>query len=177
VRYRTIVADPPWHYDGFGVGIGSGRGTKKPMPYQTMSVDEIKALPVADLADDAAHLYLWTTTKYLRSAFEVAESWGFRYAQILVWVKPTRATMLGGAFGCNVEFALFCRRGVLAHVNKSHTAWWEWSRSQHSRKPEAFLDMVESVSPGPYLELFSRRARFGWDYWGDESLSTVEMPA
>lgn len=176
-RYRTIVADPPWHYEGFGVGIGSGKGGRKPMPYDTMSVAEIAALPVAGLADDNAHLYLWTTTRYLRDAFDVAKAWGFRYGQTLVWAKPTRATMLGGAFGCNVEFVLFCRRGVLPHLQKSHSAWFEWSRSHHSRKPEAFLDMVETVSPGPYVEMFARRDRLGWDTWGNESLGTAEMAA
>lgn len=177
-RYRTIVADPPWHYDGFGRGIGSQRGTVKPMPYPTMSVAEICRLPVGDLSDlSGSHLYLWTTTRYLRDAFNVAEAWGFRYAQMLVWAKPTRAHMLGGAFGCNVEFVLFCRRGKLQHQAKSHTAWWLWNRSEHSRKPEAFLDMVESVSPGPYLELFARRQRLGWDTWGDQALEHVEMPA
>ena len=147
------------------------------MPYATLSVAQIAALPVRDLADDASHLYLWTTTRYLRDAFAVAEAWGFRYGQTLVWAKPMRATMLGGAFGCNVEFVLFCRRGVLPHLRKSHTAWFGWPRSHHSRKPEAFLDLVESVSPGPRLELFARTQRLGWDSWGNEALCHVDLQA
>jgi N6-adenosine-specific RNA methylase IME4 len=179
VSYRTIVADPPWRYDdGFTVGLGKRRGQRKPLPYPAMSVAEIEALPISELAEDAAHLYLWTTTRYLRAAFAVAEAWGFRYGQTLVWCKTTHASILGGAFGCNVEFVLFCRRGVLPHDKKSDSAWFDWPRAGrggHSRKPEAFLDLVESVSPGPYLELFARRQRLGWDTWGNEALEHVQL--
>lgn len=182
MKYRTIVADPPWDYpEGFGVGLGEGKGKRRvALPYPSMSLEEMCDLPISDLAERDAHLYLWTTNRYLREAFYVAEAWGFRHGQTLVWAKQPIASILGGAFGANLEFCLFCRRGVLRHLSKSRTAWWSWPRrgvGNHSRKPDAFLDMVESVSPGPYLELFARSARFGWDYWGDESLSTVELPA
>jgi N6-adenosine-specific RNA methylase IME4 len=181
VKYRTIVADPPWAYDeGFGVGLGKHRGERRPLPYPSMSLEAIRALPVAELAADAAHLYLWTTTRYLRHAFGIAEAWGFRYGQTLVWCKTPMASILGGAFGANVEFCLFCRRGVQPHLTKSYSAWFNWPRAgrgSHSRKPEAFLDLVESVSPGPYLEMFARRNRIGWDTFGDEALQHVEMSA
>lgn len=84
---------------------------------------------------------------------------------------------MGGAFTVTTEYILFCRRGSLAFRNKQDRNWWNWRRGQHSAKPEAFLDLVEAVSPGPYLELFARRNRIGWDTWGDEALNHVEMPA
>jgi N6-adenosine-specific RNA methylase IME4 len=179
-RYRTIVADPPWHYGRFGVGrIPQGTehdGRATPMPYPMMSVPEIAALPVESLAEADAHLYLWTTQRYLPEAFSVVEAWGFRYSATLVWVKTPMPTMIGGTFRPSTEFILFARRGSLAPLRREITQWWNWPRQRgHSVKPDAMLDMVESVSPGPYVELFARRARFGWDYAGNESLGTVDL--
>ncbi len=77
---------------------------------------------------------------------------------------------LGGAFVQTTEHVLFARRGTLPAQQRIDSTWWNWKRGQHSAKPDAFLDIVEAVSPGPYLEMFSRRARLGWDTWGNESL-------
>jgi len=85
---------------------------------------------------------------------------------VLVWCKPPRGIGPGGAFSNTVEFVLFCRRGSLSPLARCSSTWWEWSREGHSRKPQGFLDIVERVSPGPYLELFSRAPRLGWDSWG-----------
>lgn len=186
-RYRTIVADPPWHYDSWPGVMGPQSRWKpdgprdnrrKAIDYQTMTVAEIAALPVADLAEDDAHLYLWTTNRYLRDAYAVAEAWGFRYSQTLVWAKTPCGLGPGGTFAQTAEYVLFCRRGKLQHLRRHETAWWNFKRQgkgAHSQKPDAFLDIVEQVSPGPYVELFARRARFGWDYWGNESLGTATM--
>lgn len=73
-------------------------------------------------------------------------------------------------FTSSVEFVLACRRGSLKYTGNAGRQWWEWPRGAHSAKPEAFLDIVEAVSPGPYLELFARRQRLGWDTWGNEAL-------
>lgn len=146
-----------------------------------MTVEEIAALPVRALAEpQGTHLYLWSTTRFLRPAFDVLDAWGFRYGQTLVWGKPPSRSFLGGSFHTNVEFVLFGRLGALGHRSKHPSSWWSWPRpgyGSHSRKPEAFLDIVEQVSPGPYMELFARRDRLGWDTWGNESLGTVELPA
>jgi N6-adenosine-specific RNA methylase IME4 len=147
------------------------------MPYSTMSVEEISELPIAELAEPDAHLYLWTTQRYLWDARRVVDAWGFTPSCTLVWCKPA-AGVHGGAFVANVEFVIFCRRGSLAHKERVLGQWFQWKRPGvgfHSRKPEAFLDLVEQVSPGPYLELFARRQRLGWDTWGDEALEHVEM--
>lgn len=141
-----------------------------------MSLEDICALPVSRTAERDAHLYLWTTNRYLREAYYVAEAWGFSVVKPLIWAKEPMGFM-GGTFTSSVEFALFCRRGVLRATGNAGRQWWSWARTSHSAKPEAFLDVVEAVSPGPYLEMFARRQRLGWDTWGDEALNHVEMSA
>lgn len=182
MRYRTIVADPPWHYGSAGRLHGgelAGRELRDAhhLPYGTMTVEEIAALPVADLADESAHLYVWTTQKYLRDTYAIVEAWGFRYSKMLTWCKAPSGFCMGSHYGNASEFILFGIRGSVPAVNRQPRDWWEWPRAAHSAKPEAFLDIVEQVSPGPYVELFARRARFGWSYWGDQSLGTTEMEA
>ena len=181
-QYRCIVADPPWRYGKFNNGKGTTRAFRGeqgplPLPYPSMTVAEIAALPVRDLAAPDAHLYLWTTSRYLHEAFDVVADWGFRYAQMLVWAKTPGGLGLGGAFAPTTEFIIFARRGRPPAKRRINSTWFNWKRTcQHSRKPDAFLDLVESVTPGPYLELFARRHRLGWDVWGNEIASTIEMP-
>jgi N6-adenosine-specific RNA methylase IME4 len=189
VRYRTIVADPPWdHSDGTGLNLHGAEPVTTHLPYGTMSVDAIKAIPVSDWAEaDRWHingdrggctLFLWTTTRFLVAAHEVCEAWKFKPTAVLVWCKPSRGFGMGGTFKSNVEFVVVGRRGSPpAATGSSDTRWFTWARGPHSAKPEAFLDLVESVSPGPYLELFARRQRLGWDTWGDEALNHVEIGA
>jgi N6-adenosine-specific RNA methylase IME4 len=151
-----------------------------------MSVTDIAALPVRDLAEadrwhingnrGGSHLYLWTITEHLPNAYAVAEAWGFTVGAVLVWCKPVGRTRLGGIFPSNVEFCLFGRRGSPpAATEKALSRWYQWTLGKHSAKPEAFLDLVEQVSPGPYLELFARRQRLGWDTWGNEALEHVSL--
>lgn len=183
-RYRTIVADPPW--DMPSGGPRRGRGWRNPsgtrpsaLPYDFLVLEDIKALPVSDLAERDAHLYLWVPNHYLEHVHSVARAWGFQPAQMLVWCKTPRGLGLGGAFTSTTEFVLFCRRGQLRADERTDSTWFHWKRphNNHSAKPEAFLDLVESVSPGPRLELFSRRARLGWDTWGDEALHGTALIA
>lgn len=166
-----------------GTWWGTMQGKSVKIPYQTMTLEAIAALPVGEFAESDAHLYLWTTNRFLEDAYGTARAWGFRPAQLLTWCKPPQGVGMGGAFTSTTEFCLFARRGTLKSLSRLDSSWWEWSRVYenghiaHSAKPDAFLDLVEQVSPGPYLELFARRARLGWDYWGDESLQTVELGA
>ena len=176
-RYRTIVADPPWEVkrsSGYAWRAGRPSGERLVLPYPTLTVPEIAALPVAELAEPDAHLYLWTIQSKLRDTFAVAEAWGFRPSYTLVWCKGA-AGVVGGTFCSNVEFILFCRRGSLQAKRRHSTQWFQWKRGEHSQKPEAFLDLVEETSPGPYLEMFARRQRLGWDTWGNEALQHVEL--
>ncbi len=193
-RYRTIVADPPWDMGATGLSAGVGmaaRGKLKAvdMPYEPMTQAEIKSLPVRHIAADDAHLYLWTTQAFLPASFDVIRAWGFKISATLVWCKEPRGLHLGGTFAATVEFVHFCRRGSLPAKETVDRRWFTWPRKlgppvgpgerrpYQATKPDAFLDLVEQVSPGPYLEMFARRGRLGWDYWGDESLQTVELPA
>jgi N6-adenosine-specific RNA methylase IME4 len=173
-KFKTIVADPPWRYKRALPGFPGDRENLSGTPYNTMSIEEICALPVRDLAEDDAHLYMWTTGTHLFESAKVVEAWGFRVAQVLTWCKPPRGITVG-AFSPTTEFAFFCRRGSLPAARRIDSTWFLWKRSGHSAKPEAFIDMVESVSPGPYVELFARRQRLGWATWGNEALNHVEL--
>jgi N6-adenosine-specific RNA methylase IME4 len=178
MKYRTIVADPPWPYGKFGsYSWREGRASGKPrdLPYATMTLEEIADLPVRELAEPDAHLYVWTTQRYLLDTYRLVEGWGFKPGVLLVWCKSPHGFNPGGAFGSTVEFILTARRGYLAYQGKVERQWWNWPRGKHSAKPEAFLDIVEQVSPSPYLELFARRNRLGWDTWGNESIEHVEL--
>lgn len=177
--YRVVVADPPWYYGrrgGFSwrKGVPSGE-SEAFLDYPTMTLDEIAALDIASLAAADAHLFVWTTQRYLVWTQAAVGRWGFAYRKLLVWAKPPTGFSLGGAFGNSCEFVVYATRGKPITHGKVPRDWWEWSRHGHSVKPEAFLDTVETVCPGPYLELFARRNRLGWDTWGNESLAHVEM--
>lgn len=185
-RYRTIVADPPWdHSDGTGWNPGAAdyrgkHGNQPPkvtgLPYGVMSMDDIRELPISDWAARDAHLYLWTTNRYLHDAYHLCDWWGFSVVKPLIWCKAPMG-MMGGTFVSSAEYVLFARRGALKSQTKVERQWFQWPRSTHSQKPEAFLDLVEQVSPGPYLEMFARRQRLGWDTWGNEALDHVGMTA
>lgn len=186
--YRCIVADPPWPQKGGGTlrgreGWHDSQGASLPMKYRTMPIPEIAALDVRSLADPAGcHLYLWATNGFLRDAFDVARAWGFTFSTLLTWAKKPMGGGLGGAYGISSEYVLFARRGTLPALSRVRGTWFPWKRPydergkpMHSAKPGAFFEMVESVSPGPRLELFARRARIGWDSWGDQAPGAVAL--
>jgi N6-adenosine-specific RNA methylase IME4 len=146
-----------------------------------MTVEEIAALRVSDVAAEGAHLYLWTINRYVDDAFDIARAWGFKFSTLLTWAKNPMGGGLGGAYGISTEFCLFCRRGKLATLRDIGTTWFNWKRPydergkpRHSAKPMEFIAMVEQVSPGPYLEMFARDRRLGWDAWGNE-VPSVEL--
>jgi N6-adenosine-specific RNA methylase IME4 len=184
-RYRTIVADPPWDYEGFASSPTPRKGERQrvkltALPYGAMSVVDICALPITDIADTDARLFLWTTNRYLRPAFDVLDAWGFAYKQTLVWRKTGNPSPFGGSVApIHAEFLLVAAKGAPPVAGRLRSSVIDAPAAaapgSHSAKPEAFLDFIEQVSPGPYVELFARRARFGWDYWGDESLGTAEL--
>lgn len=185
-RYRTIVADPPWAYDdpfgGYNSASGNRLLVRRKLPYESMTVEEIAALPVAKLADPAgANLFLWTTNRYLPSAFDVMKAWGATYRQMLLWSKTGANPNTGSIAPTSCEFLLYGRIGNGAPI----AAKWPHAvittkrlSASHSRKPDVFLDLIEQSSPEPRVELFARRARMmGWDYWGDQSHGTADVAA
>lgn len=194
-RYRTIV-DPPWPYkdvvagsDGRSGGaalVGTIKKDGTPSKtvtsdYGAMSIAEICALRPP--AADAAHLYLWTTNAFMCEAHEVARAWGFAPKTIVTWVKvhqddPCKPSMKTGYyFRGATEHIVFAVRGSMRLQLLNLPTVFLWPRLPHSVKPDASFDLIESASPGPYLEMFSRRARMGWDTWGNESLGHIEMGA
>lgn len=160
--YRTLVADPPWQYSNTAT-----RGSAEDH-YPTMTLDAIKAMrvPVEWAADDA-HLYLWVTNNFIREGFEVVEAWGFEYRTCLTWVKPQIG--MGNYFRSRTEHVLFAIKGRLPTAERDVSNVIDAPRTQHSRKPDVFYDLVERMSPEPRLELFARRRRLGWDVWGAEA--------
>jgi N6-adenosine-specific RNA methylase IME4 len=139
-----------------------------------MNMEEVCSMDVQGLAEPDAHLWIWTTATFLYDTPRVALSWGFRPSYTLVWAKLGLG--VGGRFRHTVEYLLFCERGAqLPITRRDLPTHWVWPKGEHSRKPDAFYDLVEQVSPGPYLELFARRQRLGWDTWGNEALNHVEI--
>lgn len=181
-KFRCIVADPPWKYGAWGKPSNDrfrkSMDKEFDLPYSYMSIEEIKALPVAKLAHENCDLYLWTTQKYLPHAFGVLEAWGFRYCQTLTWCKTPRGTGQGGLYCPTTEFCLLGRKGKMPIKKRVDTTWWNVTRpnNAHSKKPEAFQDIIEAQSDGPRLELFARRKRAGWHSWGNEIESDIIMP-
>lgn len=175
--YRTLVADPPWKYrDGVGPGSGSGedriRGRRGAAGYySTMGAAEIMALGVdGDIVgrrmSENSHLYLWTTNAFLEDAHRVARAWGFIPKTLITWRKPQMG--MGSYFRNTTEHVVFAVRGSLRLKVKNQRTDFVAPRGRHSEKPEAFFEIVERCSPGPYLELFARKRRDGWTSWGNE---------
>lgn len=161
-KFSAIVADPPWRYDNAGT-----RGSAEDH-YPTMGLADICDLAekVDEWAAEDSHLYLWTTSPFLREAFDVMAAWKFTYKTSLVWVKPQFG--LGNYFRSAHEVVLFGVRGALPTNGKDVPSWFSADRQRHSAKPECFYSMVEKVSAGPFLEMFSRNPRENWSAWGNE---------
>lgn len=171
--YSTIVADPPWPFVWSG-GPGGRRAKATPLGYSLMTLRDIIDLPVESLAADDAHLYLWSTREMFREghAVRVARAWGFSPVSEIIWRKPNFGT---GAFPrSGHEPVLICKRGAAkftgpADVHSVQTWKQDYTTNggkSHTNKPDGLMDLAEVHSSGPYLELFSRRPRFGWDSWG-----------
>lgn len=184
VRYRCILADPPWHYDRVPGTVGSGDEkmvVNGPLDYPTLTIPQIASMPVADLADPkGCHLWLWTTSAHLGNAFTVMEGWGFEYRQVLLWHKTRNPPpFLASVAPIHQEFILFGtrgkppRRGTLDSSVISYPSA-QTLRLKHSEKPKLFHQLIERVSFGPFLELFARRSRPGWDVWGNQAPGSIE---
>ncbi len=167
-KYSVILADPPWDVQQKGA-YGAERH------YSLMSLERIKELPVADLASENAHLWLWVTNATLRDGYDVMESWGFTPRSPLTWIKP-RFT-LGVYLRNATEHLILGTRGKAPVKFKSQPTWMFAPLQDHSHKPEEQYAVIERVSgEGSRLELFARRRQPGWDAWGNEIDSDIEIP-
>jgi N6-adenosine-specific RNA methylase IME4 len=178
-RYRVIYADPPWTFATFS---RKGKGRSPEAHYDCMTLDDIKALPVAEWAADDCALLLWTTDPLLEKAFDVIRAWGFTYKTVgFYWAKLNKGngklvfdersffTGLGFWTRANPEPCLLATRGKPKRRSADVRKLVVSPRREHSRKPEEVYDRIEALCEGPYLEMFARSSRPGWDSWGTEA--------
>ena len=170
-RFKTIMADPPWRFQNATGKVAPGH--KRLNRYGTMTLPDIQALPVSEIADDTSHLYLWVPNALLPEGLSVLQAWGFSYKSNVVWHKIRKD---GGSDGRGVgfyfrnvtELILFGVRGKNARTlgpGRSQVNMMQTRKREHSRKPDEQYDLIEACSPGPYLELFGRGVRSGWTTW------------
>jgi N6-adenosine-specific RNA methylase IME4 len=174
-RFGTILIDPPWRFANKTGKIAPEH--KRLTRYRTMSFDEIKSLPVPQLAAPTCHLYLWCPNALLPEAISVMQHWGFTYKSNIVWHKIRKD---GGSDGRGVgfyfrnvtELILFGVKGKNARTlapGRSQVNYISSRKREHSRKPDEQYPIIEACSRGPYLELFARGKRSGWVSWGEEA--------
>ena len=159
-KFGCIYADPPWSYGNQGTRAATDNH------YRTMTVEEITALPVGDLAADESHLHLWTTNGFLREALAILDAWGFEFKSTFIWVKPQLG--IGNYWRCSHEIMLLGVRGGLTFPPSGVKSWVEADRTKHSAKPDKIRELIERMSPEPRLELFGRKTSPGWVVWGNE---------
>jgi N6-adenosine-specific RNA methylase IME4 len=174
-RFATILADPPWQFTNKTGKIAPEH--KRLARYRTLALDEIKALPVPGIATQRAHLYLWCPNALLPQGLEVMKAWGFTYKSNIVWHKVRKD---GGSDGRGVgfyfrnvtELILFGVRGKNARTlapGRRQVNLLATRKREHSRKPDEQYEIIESCSPGPFLELFARGTRKNWAMWGNQA--------
>ncbi len=159
-KFGTVYADPPWLY-----GNQRTRGATGDH-YDGMTVEEIAALPVHDLLAADAHLHLWTTNAFLPDAFGIIEAWGFEYKSLFVWMKPQMG--MGNYWRVSTEYLLLGVCGSCSFAVHDVINYGVFDRGAHSAKPEQVRFLIERASPGPYLELFGRKAVAGWTVFGNQ---------
>lgn len=173
--FRTILADPPWRFNNRTGKMAPEH--KRLNRYVTMSNEEICELPVASICEDTAHLYLWVPNALLPGGLQVMEAWGFKYKANIVWHKIRKdggpdGRGVGLYFRNTTELILFGVRGknvrTLAPGRKQVNIIRAMKR-EHSRKPDEQYEIIEACSPGPYIELFARGTRPGWETWGNQA--------
>ncbi len=174
-RYSTILADPPWQFQNRTGKMAPEH--KRLLRYPTMELKEIMELPIPRLAAAKSHLYLWVPNALLQEGLKVMEAWGFTYKSNLVWYKIRKdagpdGRGVGFYFRNVTELVLFGVRGSMRTLQpgRRQVNLLATQKREHSRKPDEIYDLVEDCSPGPYLELFARFRRDGWNQWGNEDV-------
>ena len=162
-RFGCLYIDPPWPYEN-----QSSRGATS-NHYSAMSLRAVADLPIPDLAAAKSHLHLWTTNAFLGDGIQLIEHWGFSFKSMLIWIKPQIG--MGNYWRVSHETLLLGVRGKLTFASNEHRSWISVDRKRHSEKPDQIRDLVQTVSPGPYLELFGRKPCPGWTVWGNQLLT------
>lgn len=180
--YQTIYADPPWQFQNRTGKVAPEH--KRLARYETMSLDEIKALPVPSLAGDKAHLYLWVPNAMLPDGLAVMDAWGFEYKSNIIWEKVRKDGQpdgrgVGFYFRNVTEMLLFGIRKKSAPNRtlapaRSQVNLIRTMKREHSRKPDEIIPIIEACSQAPRIELFARGSRHGWDMWGDQATPDYE---
>ena len=179
-KFKTIYADPPWQFQNRTGKVAPEH--KRLARYPTMPLEEIKALPVGELADTQSHLYLWVPNALLPWGLEVMAAWGFEYKSNIVWEKIRKDGQpdgrgVGFYFRNVTELLLFGVRGRNNRTlppGRSQVNLIRVAKREHSRKPDEIVSVIEACSPGPYLELFARGDRPGWAMWGNQATPDYE---
>jgi N6-adenosine-specific RNA methylase IME4 len=174
-KFSTVLADPPWQFTNRTGKMAPEH--KRLSRYPTMTLQDIKDLPVEAMVNDTAHLYLWVPNALLPDGLAVMSHWGFTYKSNLIWYKirkdggPDRRGV-GFYFRNVTEVILFGVRGKNARTlqpGRSQENIISTQKREHSRKPDEQYDLIEACSPGPFVELFARGSRKGWFSWGNQA--------
>jgi N6-adenosine-specific RNA methylase IME4 len=180
--YGTILADPPWQFKNRTGKVAPEH--RRLSRYPTLSLQEIKEIPVWLVSREPSHLYLWVPNALLREGLSVMSAWGYEYKTNIIWHKIRKdgepdGRGVGFYFRNTTEMILFGVRGKLRTLDRGRTQVnvLKTQKREHSRKPDELYDIIEACSPGPYLELFARGPRHGWDQWGDQASEyTISWP-
>ena len=170
-KYQVIYADPPWQVSKIKRKCRPNQVT---MDYPTMTLEDICALPISEIADDNSVLFLWTTHKWLPYSFMVMQLWGFKYQRTITWDKSNGMCLFG--FHHRTEFLLFGYRGKLAMYprKKAVPTILSYKSPRHSQKPDEIRNIVSKFGD-TRIELFARQATMGWDVWGNEVESDINL--
>jgi len=160
-KYRVLYADPPWAYSN------SGFNQSAESQYPTKPTEWIAALPVGDLIDGQAALFLWVTSPILPDGLAVMSAWGFEYKACFIWDKG-KAPGMGWWLHTKHEIMLIGSRGDVGTPKEMPDSVLHLPPGKHSEKPAVVRSMIELMFPGPYIELFARQRVEGWDAWGNQ---------
>ena len=179
-KYQIIYADPPWKFN-FQKRNGLSDAAKDKL-YPTMEANDIISLPIQKIAEDNSVLFLWVMNSEMPLAFKCIEAWGFKYITVaFTWVKTTKNTYHFGGGNwtrSNPELCLLAKRGNICRKSASIRNLVISPLREHSRKPDEIRNMIiELVGDLPRIELFARQKTDGWDIWGNEVESDIDLTA
>ena len=172
MSYRTILIDPPWELEMI-TGFTKPRNKRAMvLPYPTLTIEQIKKLPIPELSEVGSHLWLWCVNRTLHDAIHIMDHWGFKYMTTVTWVKPSGF----GAWWINrTQTCLFGYYKKCEFKNKFQPNVLFAPSRKHSQKPECSYELIEQVSFAPRVELFARSPRAGWDVWGNEVVCDLDL--